>query len=243
MGLWALSFGCGRLIHAGFKIVSTQQTASASSQGLVVLVADDDPIFRHLAVSRLVPLDCKILEAEDGAEAWRLTRDHTIELAIVDFEMPCLDGIALIQCLRSHPHTRHIPIIMCTSRCDRSAMQAALEAGASSFINKPVNWSMFETHIGHLLSLSRAETETSNAIERLETILEVRDAQVAKLLADLQRAVQDEEPDVTNGMVATLQATITKFAADYEGRKAKISELGQAAGAQHAMTFRSARPA
>ncbi|MEQ1717349.1 MAG: response regulator, partial [Hyphomicrobium sp.] len=172
--------------------------------------------------------DCQILEAADGAEAWRLTRDHTIDVAIVDFDMPGLDGIALIRCLRSHPLTRHIPIIMCTSRCERSAMQAALEAGASSFMNKPVNWSMFATHIGHLISLSRAEAENSNALQRLEQTLAANDVHVAALLDDLRRFLRPDQqpaPAKAGEAAAAMQSRLARFSADYIAKSAPSGDL------------------
>lgn len=136
---------------------------------LDILVADDDPIFRSLLVSRLRLLDGEITEAIDGGEAWALVRDRVFDLAIIDFDKPGVDGCDLARCLRTHPRTRHIPVVMCTARGDTASMRAAVEAGVSSFLIKPLNWSLFETHIRHLLSMSRATHEAEQRIEDLES--------------------------------------------------------------------------
>jgi CheY-like chemotaxis protein len=126
-----------------------------------VLVADDDPIFRALATSRLLTVGCVTCQARDGGEAWNIVRGQKISLAVVDLDMPGLDGFSLIHCLRGHPQTRHIPIIVCTSREDQASMNEALMAGATSFFRKPVNWTVLEKHIEHLLIVSGMRSVSS----------------------------------------------------------------------------------
>ena len=177
--------------------------SSPANLTLTALVVDDDPIFRSLVEARLTQFGCKILQAADGGEAWQLTRMHAFEVAIVDFEMPGLDGIALIRCLRNHPKTQHIPIVMCTSRTDAAAMQAAIEAGASSFLNKPITWSIFERHIQHLLLSSRKEAEIMAALEQSQAAHQQKDSYVASLLADLEKLALSPKQD---GKLAAAQA-------------------------------------
>lgn len=150
-----------------------------------ILIADDDPVFRSLVEARLMHLGSTLHAAADGSEAWRVTRTHKLDLALVDFEMPGLDGIALTRCLRSHPDTKHIPIVMCTSRTDSGAMLAALEAGVSSFMTKPVNWSLFERHIGHLLHASQESVRASEALGSLRAAHASKDAIVTRLATAL----------------------------------------------------------
>jgi CheY-like chemotaxis protein len=125
-----------------------------TSPTLEILVADDDPIFRALAVSRLQTVGCRVLEAADGTEAWNIIRAGTIVLAVVDLDMPGFNGLTVMSCLRGHPSLRHIPAVVCTSRQDKVSMNDALMAGATSFFTKPVNWAVLEKHIDHLLVVS-----------------------------------------------------------------------------------------
>lgn len=136
-----------------------------SGSKLKVLVADDDPIQRSLIAARLLALDGVATEAEDGTAAWRLLHQQHFDLAIVDLEMPGLDGFGLIQCMRGHPRTRHLPVVVVTSRTDGAAIRDALAAGASSFLTKPVVWSTFEHHIGFLLRLAATAEEARHAAQ------------------------------------------------------------------------------
>jgi len=181
-------------------------------QGLDILVADDDPIFRSLLASRLRRLDGEICEAVDGSAAWTLVRERLFDLAIIDFDMPGLDGCNLARCLRTHPRTRHIPIVMCTARTDNASMQEAIEAGVSSFLIKPVNWSLFETHVRHLLSMSRAAHEAQRKIDELETRLQrnieatAAHAGEMKRQLDTLRVARENAPAFDKALAAAISA-------------------------------------
>lgn len=143
---------------------------------LRVLVADDDPIQRSLINARLARLNGQTVEAEDGVAAWALLSSQTFDIAIVDLNMPNLDGFGLIQSMRDHPRTRHMPIIVITSRHDRAAIEAALQAGASSFLVKPIAWSTFEHHIGFLLRMVQSAKEFRAASQKAIATHRAREA-------------------------------------------------------------------
>src|SRR5581483_5496665 len=118
-----------------------------------VLVVDDDA-FARAVVSRRVAEFADVVEAEDGVEALARLQAAAFDLIVVDLEMPNFNGLDLIRCVRGHPNLRHIPIIVLTANETRSALESALTAGATSFLLKPLNWSLFGEHIGHLLELA-----------------------------------------------------------------------------------------
>jgi two-component system, sensor histidine kinase and response regulator len=130
---------------------------------LRILVADDDAVLRSLMRARLVRFNGHAVEAEDGLAAWTLLCSQSFDMAIVDLGMPNLDGISLIQCMRGHPRTRHMPIIVVTSQDDRGSIDRAFAAGASAFLIKPVVWSTFEHHIGFLLRLVETARDARTA--------------------------------------------------------------------------------
>jgi two-component system, sensor histidine kinase len=134
---------------------------------LQVLIADDDPIQRSIMASRLAKLNATTVEADDGDVAWQLMSSGQFDLAIVDLGMPRFGGIELTQCIRGHPRTRHIPVIVVTSHDDRDSINAAFAAGASSFLVKPVVWSTFEHHIGFLLRLVN-DARTARSLQQVD---------------------------------------------------------------------------
>lgn len=119
-----------------------------------VLVVDDDAICRRAVAARIARLNATVVEAEDGFEGFELLRRHQFDLAIVDLEMPKMDGHQLIACIRGMSGMKKMPVVVLSSHCNRESMELALIAGATSFLIKPLNWTAFGEHIGHLLLLS-----------------------------------------------------------------------------------------
>jgi CheY-like chemotaxis protein len=134
-----------------------------ASNGGDILVVDDDPVFRQVLGRRLTQLGAEVHEATDGASAWALLRSRPADLALVDMEMPGIDGVGFIQCLRGHERTRHIPVVMITSRSDSGAIQDALAAGATAYLTKPLQWGTFASCVEFLLGLSVAARKSMAA--------------------------------------------------------------------------------
>jgi DNA-binding response OmpR family regulator len=137
-----------------------------------VIVVDDDPIFRSLVATKLGRLSHSVAEAEDGAAGWNLIAGGSFQLALVDLEMPNFKGVELIRCIRSHPKTCRMPIVVVTSRNDADAVRDSLEAGATSFVTKPLNWSMFSNHIEYLLRLHTAAERGFETEQRMAKLLD-----------------------------------------------------------------------
>ncbi len=128
---------------------------SPADQMPSILVVDDSPASRAVLREKLANQHVNIAEAEDGAIAWQRLADGSIDLAIVDLNMPNLDGYALLGCIRGHLRTRHMPVVVLTGSEDRSSMEKSLVQGATSYLIKPLNWVAFGDHIKHLLKLSQ----------------------------------------------------------------------------------------
>ena len=118
-----------------------------------VLVVDDEPVERTVVSVRVAALGATVEEADDGATALRALLDGDFSAAIIDLEMPGLDGFELIGCIRGHPKLRHMPIIVLSGREDVRSVQNALQAGATSYLIKPLNWLAFGDHIRSTLGL------------------------------------------------------------------------------------------
>src|SRR5436190_11026 len=118
-----------------------------------VIVVDGDAAARTFVSRRIAKLS-NVLEVDDGLAALALLQTTPVDLMIVDFEMPNLNGLDLIRWARRHPTFKHTPIIVLTSNESRSALECSLEAGATSFLLKPLNWSRFGDHIRHVLELA-----------------------------------------------------------------------------------------
>jgi CheY-like chemotaxis protein len=144
-----------------------------------VLVADDDPIIRQLVGSKLGSLGYEAIEAVDGKQARELLARHAVNLAIIDLSMPNVDGFELIEHIRGAPRTRHLPVIVVTSRTDSAAIAAAFKSGATSFLTKPVHWATFGNHVEYLMRLEQSAHLQRSRAQRAEAASRVKDAAIA----------------------------------------------------------------
>jgi phosphoserine phosphatase RsbU/P len=104
------------------------------------LIADDDPV-AAMAVSRSMSnWGFETAVVHDGLAAWEhLTSSNPASLAIVDWEMPGLDGPELCRRVRSDTERAHLYVILLTARNSSSDLVAGLEAGADDYLIKPVD--------------------------------------------------------------------------------------------------------
>ena len=77
----------------------------------MVLVVDDESSVRSLISSSLRDHGYRTMEAADGVDALRMARELRPDAVVLDIELPALDGTSILQTLRSHPDTQHVPII------------------------------------------------------------------------------------------------------------------------------------
>ena len=75
----------------------------------------------------------------------------------LDLEMPRLDGFEVLERLRADPVTRELPVIVVTGREDVAAIDRAFEAGATSFLVKPINWRLLSYQIRYVMRAGRNE--------------------------------------------------------------------------------------
>ena len=102
-----------------------------------ILAVDDSFSIRRLLSSILTPSGYQVIEAEDGQDGLGKLADNRVDLIITDLHMPNLDGIGLINGVRSSPSNRFLPIIMLTTEHQSLMKQAGVAAGATAWLSKP----------------------------------------------------------------------------------------------------------
>ena len=118
-----------------------------------VLVVDDEAITRSIVKAKIRVIGADVFEAEDGMTALSQLGATPFDLVIVDLDMPKMNGIELISRIRNVLRLKHLPIVVLTGNEIKTALNEALCAGATSFMQKPLNWSCFGPHIRHLLRI------------------------------------------------------------------------------------------
>lgn len=107
-----------------------------------VLIVDDSRIMRNIVKNTLEEnLGDKLvcLEARDGVEAKNLLQTTSVGLLLLDWNMPNLNGLDLVNYLRKKEQFKSLPIIMITSEAAKYNVIEAVKAGVNDYIVKPVS--------------------------------------------------------------------------------------------------------
>lgn len=155
----------------------------------LALIVDDDPIMRDLVAFRLAPLGYLCRCVENGEEATGLLAKENYALAIVDLNMPKLDGFGLLKHIRQHPRTIDLPTIVATTNDDRQSIEKAYALGASSFVTKPINWSQFLHHIQFVVRSGENERKLRQAQATAEAASHMKNGLFYMLSHELKQPV------------------------------------------------------
>ncbi len=110
-----------------------------------MLIVDDSKamrgFLRHLA--QTLSLDTR--EAVDGQDALdTLAETNNFDLALVDWDMPVMNGLELVKNVRTNPSYNELKIMMVTSQTGMDHVMEALQSGANDYLMKPVDQGMLE---------------------------------------------------------------------------------------------------
>lgn len=165
-------------------MVLSAQSATRISRR--ILVADDDPFYREIAAASLSDAGYTVVTAEDGQQALELIDQASPDLAIVDVLMPGMTGVEMINAVRAKGTHRHLPFVVITGQDDTESIERAYEAGATSFLAKPLNWPLFVQHVAFVLKASQAETDLRDAIRTAEFLSDLKSRVVSVLVGEFQ---------------------------------------------------------
>jgi two-component system, sensor histidine kinase and response regulator len=159
----------------------------ATESPVQVLVVDDVP--QNLVAMRalLGRAGVHMLGASSGAEALELLLQHEVALALLDVQMPEMDGFALAELMRGTQRTRQIPIIFLTALPrDPARSFAGYESGAVDFLFKPVDPQVLLSKVAVFTELHRQRQLLHQRNQALEQMLKLNETMVAVLSHDLR---------------------------------------------------------
>jgi signal transduction histidine kinase len=122
----------------------------------LVLVADDEEPTLEILATVVEDLGHQVLTARDGAEAFRLARDHAPDLIITDFMMPGRNGIELIRAVRADAELAAVPVILISAATPAAAVEA------TRFFAKPLHLGDLEEEIVRILAGNSPATKDRN---------------------------------------------------------------------------------
>jgi two-component system, chemotaxis family, chemotaxis protein CheY len=118
------------------------------------LIIDDSMVIRNIHKNLLKEKNFSedgILEAEDGAKAIEIAQKEDIDMFLVDWNMPGINGLDFVKKIRAIPKYAETPIIMVTSEAAKYNVMEAIDSGVTNYIVKPIHgdalWNKIQKYV------------------------------------------------------------------------------------------------
>ena len=107
-------------------------------KNIKILVVDDFPTMRRIIRNLLKELEfVNVDEAEDGAIGLEKLKGGNYGFVVSDWNMPNMDGLAMLQAIRADPIMAKLPVLMVTAEAKKENIIAAAQSGANGYVVKP----------------------------------------------------------------------------------------------------------
>jgi len=176
----------------------------------LIVIVDDRAINRKIftKLSLSIQDDMRVESFDNPYTALEWMAVNPADLVITDYKMPQMDGAEFTRSLRQLPDGEDVPVIVITAYDDWSFRMEALEAGATDFLQSPVDYSEFTTRARNLLKLSIQQKIIRSRADNLETELKKSEISREKIRNDSKETLTQ----VIDNVPAVISAT------DLEGR-------------------------
>lgn len=113
-------------------------TATQTTSGTIIIAEDNAPIL-NLNRRILEGMGYDVLTAINGLEAWYILQGQSVDLAIVDIDMPTMNGFELIERIRESDEHHDLPIMVLTTDITPDSRQICVELGVDLYVIKPIS--------------------------------------------------------------------------------------------------------
>jgi PAS domain S-box-containing protein len=131
-----------------------------------ILVVDDKAPIRTLMTRWLTRKGYAVEAVEGGREALDYIETHPVDLVLLDWQMPDMDGLEVLQSIRRTRSSSQLPVLMVTGRTENADVVTALDLGADDYLCKPIDFPVALARIRIQLSRKRAEDRLRESEER-----------------------------------------------------------------------------
>ena len=121
------------------------------SKDMKFLVVDDFSTMRRIVKNLLHDLGYpNVTEADDGKTALPMLQAGGFDFVVSDWNMPNMDGLTLLQTVRSDPTLKNLPFLMITAEAKKENIIAAAQAGANGYVVKPFTAATLDEKLGKI---------------------------------------------------------------------------------------------
>jgi len=112
------------------------RAAAGEGENRLVLIVDDEPLFREIVAETLEAAGYRTLGAGDGAEAMNLLRTERPDLVLLDLTLPGVDGLTLLRFIREEPATAAVPVVIVSGRSEKATILHAVQLRVQGYVLK-----------------------------------------------------------------------------------------------------------
>lgn len=153
----------------------------------LILVVDDDADNRNIVARRLRSRSYEVALAEDGATGLSKILELRPDLVILDVMMPGMDGLEVLQRVRSDASLPFIPIVMLTAKGDLKDVVSGLETGADDYLVKPIEQAALLARVKAMLRLKEMHEEVNKLAAELADWNKELAAKVETQVGEIER--------------------------------------------------------
>ena len=171
------------------NVINSNMVVDPMVANSCVLVVDDSRTLRRILVRELNSLGLtNIIEAGDGIEAVEVVKSKTVDLMLLDMEMPELDGLGVLQALKSDEAYKQLPIIVISGAEQFDKTIKCIEIGAEDYLPKPFDPILLRARIFSSLEKKRLRDLDQKHLEMLnkeKELLEFEQMKTEKLMLNI----------------------------------------------------------
>jgi two-component system sensor histidine kinase/response regulator len=195
---------------------------------LRILVAEDDRANQHLVVRLLEKRGHDVLVASNGQEALAALQAWSVDVVVMDVQMPVMDGLAATRAIRGREEGTHrrLPIIAMTAHSGAGDRERCLAAGMDAYLTKPVHAETLLAAIaGQVEGRPGAPTDapafdplaalerTDGSVELLREVAGLFQEECPRLLGEMRRALEARDPIALQRSAHALKGSVSNFGA------------------------------
>jgi two-component system sensor histidine kinase/response regulator len=166
--------------------MSEKEWAGLTARPGRALVVDDLDTNREVLRYVLEEAGHLVMDVASGEEALVIAAEEPIDVILLDYMMPGLDGMEVCRRLKADPATSYIPVLMVTGHSEREDKLRAIAAGANDFLSKPIDVEEVRLRVANSVNAKHAMDDLVASYEKLQALEKLRDGLTQMLVHDLK---------------------------------------------------------
>lgn len=181
-----------------------------------ILIVDDVEANLRVLCRRLEDNDYDLHAVDSGEKALQFIEENKPDLVLLDYMMPHMNGIDVLNIVRGEWKMDALPIIMLTARAEAEAVVSALEAGADDYISKPIDFDVLKARIENQLSKVRVSDGLRQANAALDERVAMRLLAFDQIRVELEREITLRKRAERALEESQLAAPVSSFPKNFE---------------------------